>query len=310
MGLLGRIRDKLSLGSDSPEKSPKPSNILYVDEIRLNHYFEQISNPVTYDEVSELETKSSITDPSLTHRLRKSGRPFTREEKISTFVEYLEENELVTTHRPFEAFPSHEKQEGPSPSDEERDSGFRLERMVARRGHVPSPSDDDRMDDLWIWASEYTKTPPSNIPEAFSEPVSSNISEEHEEILDPPEHREKIPHSGHLNEIGPLILIEESFQPSDKPSRFTGVSTLMALISSREEDEKLKKLDDTALDISFNEEQEFHEKDALSVLTTAGAEFGRKRDIVSLYSVELVYHDEANDFAVTTFGYPIVIWEA
>jgi len=290
MRLLDRIRSRLTLESPPSEDTTNPSEILYVDEPRLDSYFKQISDPVTYDEVSEWKDKISIFNLGVIHKIRKSGRKFTLEEKVSTVVEYIEENDLVSTHRPVKPFPS-----------EERERRFRLERMVSKRGHVPSPTNDDRMRDLWIWASKYSETPPSKVPEAYSESISSNVPEKNK---DSPSSSQAPKHP-----IGPLILIEESQKPSNRPSRFSGVSTLSALISSKDISEGL---DDTALDITFNdkEHENLESKDALNLLSEVGTEFGRQREVVALYSVELVYNDRANDFAVTTFGYPVVIWEA
>lgn len=294
-----------------------------MDEERLNSYFEQVSDPVTYDEVHEMRSKASMTGLSLTQRVGKSGRPHTVNEKISTFVEFLEQEEIITTHRPITSLPKY------SPTS---DKFFRLERMTAKRGRIPSPKNNDSVDALWVWVSEYSETAPTQVPESFSEPIASNISSEE-------------------SPLGPLILVEEATRPTDTSDRFSGVSTIRAILESRRtvsdtyedmddlrdsagqyydnydnlddinsleeferkhEDRALCGLKDTNLDISFEDKrlQEMDDESALGVLSEVGAEFGRKREIVAVYTLELVFNDIKNDLAVTSFGYPLVIWNS
>lgn len=209
MGLIDKIRNALSGEAETSKDDPEVKEVLFINESRVESYFEQISDPITYDKVPEWEAKGSITDVGATHRIRQSGREFTREEKISVFIDLLQENELLSTHRPFQTFVHGERKE------EQR--YFRLEEMTAKRGHVPTPDDDERFSDLWVWASE--------------SPLSS-IEDIQEEVgLSPGTPDSPTSQSERRHEVAPLILIEETQQPGNKLRCFTGCSTLEILLS-------------------------------------------------------------------------------
>jgi hypothetical protein len=73
---------------------------LYVDEHRLNSYFEQFSPPVTYDKVSVWKTILGLTGPKVEAVQNREARPFTMHEKIVALVKYLEKEDLLDTNRP------------------------------------------------------------------------------------------------------------------------------------------------------------------------------------------------------------------
>src|SRR5215210_128620 len=73
---------------------------LYVDERRLDTYFEQISSPVTYDKVPEWNAEIGLTGPKGGGKQARFARPYTMHEKISNLTEYLEDEGLVAYERP------------------------------------------------------------------------------------------------------------------------------------------------------------------------------------------------------------------
>ena len=72
---------------------------LYVDDKRLDSYFEQIFSPVTYDKVPEWDAEIGLTGPKGGGKQVRSARPFTTPEKIPTLTKHLEDEELVTSGR-------------------------------------------------------------------------------------------------------------------------------------------------------------------------------------------------------------------
>ncbi len=63
---------------------------LYVDEDRVNTYFEQISSPVVYDKVPVWKAGLSLTGPNAEGQQARFARSFTRFEKIQKLTEYIQ----------------------------------------------------------------------------------------------------------------------------------------------------------------------------------------------------------------------------
>lgn len=57
---------------------------LFIDEERLNSYFEQVSSPIKYEKVATLGIELSLTGPKATGTQSRPSRPFTTHEKIQT----------------------------------------------------------------------------------------------------------------------------------------------------------------------------------------------------------------------------------
>jgi hypothetical protein len=98
---------------------------LYVDEKRLDTYFEQISSPVTYEKVPEWNAEISITGPKAGGKQARFARPYTTHEKISALTKHLEDKGLVEYERPG--------------AKKAKDLGrmFRIERCRAKRVFIP-----------------------------------------------------------------------------------------------------------------------------------------------------------------------------
>jgi len=62
---------------------------IYVDQKRLNSYFEQVSSPVKYEKISVWGFEWSITGPKASGSQSRPSRPYTEHEKISTVLANL-----------------------------------------------------------------------------------------------------------------------------------------------------------------------------------------------------------------------------
>jgi len=113
---------------------------LYVDERRLESYFEQISSPLHYDQSPNWKFSLNLAGPSVETTLSKQGRQFTRHEKIMALIRHLEKNDLMEIYRP---------------ADEERrrtDKVFRLETCRAIRVHI-APEGETEFPGFGLWIS-------------------------------------------------------------------------------------------------------------------------------------------------------------
>jgi hypothetical protein len=80
-------------------KSEGLAEYLYVDEERLNSYFEQISPPVAYDKVPVWRAALKLTGPEADATQARLGRQFTRQEKILALLDYLRTGGLLRNQR-------------------------------------------------------------------------------------------------------------------------------------------------------------------------------------------------------------------
>jgi hypothetical protein len=63
---------------------------LYIDEKRLDSYFQQITPPITFDKVPGWEVGMKLSGPEVRGLQTRHGRPYTNHEKIEKLLEYLE----------------------------------------------------------------------------------------------------------------------------------------------------------------------------------------------------------------------------
>jgi hypothetical protein len=114
---------------------------LYLDECRLDSYFEQISSTVAYDKVPVWNVALGLMGPSAEARQVRHARPFTTHEKIRVLCDYLARKCLVRNGRP---------------QHEGDDYVFRLEKCVARRMHIPPKARiEGPFHGLALWVSNY-----------------------------------------------------------------------------------------------------------------------------------------------------------
>jgi hypothetical protein len=108
---------------------------LYIDNRRLDNYFEQISSPMRYDKVPTWNVELSLIGPKVAGTQTRLGRAPTTHEKIQQFVDYIRSNNLTTSERPSFL----------------RDSGleklFVTETLSARRVHIKCA---DEVLNIWV----------------------------------------------------------------------------------------------------------------------------------------------------------------
>ncbi len=109
---------------------------IYVDTARLSSYFEQISNPTKYDKVPVWRASLGLSGPKAEALQQRSGRAFTRHEKVTALVDYLQEQNLISHKR-----------------SSTKHGEFFLEVCRARPVHIPafeSPTLSSPRLNLWI----------------------------------------------------------------------------------------------------------------------------------------------------------------
>src|SRR5215213_7901470 len=67
----------------------KLTEYIYIDERRVNSYFEQLWSPVTYDKVPTWKAGLSLTGPAAEGTQLRFARPFTQYEKIATLMKEI-----------------------------------------------------------------------------------------------------------------------------------------------------------------------------------------------------------------------------
>ena len=75
------------------------TDYVYVEDNRLNRYFEQISSPVKYETVPIWSGEFSLTGPKAGGTQARFPREKTQHEKISELTEHLEKEHLVEAGR-------------------------------------------------------------------------------------------------------------------------------------------------------------------------------------------------------------------
>jgi hypothetical protein len=246
---------------------------LYVDEERLDTYFEQISAPVTYDKVPEWNAEIGLTGPKGGGKQARFARPYTTHEKVSMLTKYLEEEGLVGYERAYGYVDAEE--------------AFRLETFQAKRVFIPTKQRDSSPGGLSLWIS--LKDPSSGVTgrelgHPRYHPGTLYLLEDYRDA-DTPKPSGPIPSMYSM--LGWLL--------------YGGLSTLTRG-ASRYDD--LPELDLSGA--SDNRELERFSVDPTVALSQLGAQVGPARKIRSLYRIRATFLGRP---AVTTFGYPIFITE-
>jgi hypothetical protein len=73
---------------------------LFVDEARLDTYFQQISSPIAFESVPVYKGSLALAGPTLGVENQKQPRAYSRHEKLEAVVDYLKEGGFVGTSRP------------------------------------------------------------------------------------------------------------------------------------------------------------------------------------------------------------------
>ncbi|MCH9053256.1 MAG: hypothetical protein IIA72_19725 [Proteobacteria bacterium] len=111
---------------------------LYIDALRLDRYYEQISSPVKYDKVPVWKVAVGLAGPKVEGTQVRPGRPPSTHEKILRLKEYIDKHNLASAER-IHLF----TRRG---TDEEKP--FILETLSARRARINRGNDV-----LNIWVS-------------------------------------------------------------------------------------------------------------------------------------------------------------
>jgi len=118
---------------------------IYVNTRRLDAYFEQISSPVHFDKVPNLEINLSLTGLGVSGKQTSSARSFSTHEKITKLESYLKE------HKQIETF---------DPADSSDQKPFVLYTFSAKKVFIPAKTDSKTPEwfkglSLWISTGHY-----------------------------------------------------------------------------------------------------------------------------------------------------------
>jgi len=73
--------------------------LIYVDQRRLNTYYEQIASPVIYDKVPTWKAELSLTGVGAEAQQERHGRAPSTTEKISAVMEHLRKHQQLSAGR-------------------------------------------------------------------------------------------------------------------------------------------------------------------------------------------------------------------
>jgi hypothetical protein len=288
---------------------------LYVDERRLDTYFEQISSPVTYDKVPVWEASLTITSPGAKGTQQRFARPYTTHEKITKFTEYLEGEGLVAFGR------GSGEGLGPLIGRRKDNKLFRIETCQAKRVFIPpdhgQPPDVGALN-IWISAVPRTRQDiERHIDRLKTEgPDLSGPAAPGNLYLLEDDRRPDEQHYHVRSAYSALsLMIENNFaanmdygtvDPGNQRGYFEG------LINPHDDFLNPQALPEaTDLQIQFLRDFLF---DPTLALADIGAQIGPERKIRTLYRVRGYFPEEETfntirRWEISTFGYPIFIAE-
>jgi hypothetical protein len=247
---------------------------LYIDEARIDSYFEQISDPVKYDKVPVWKSGLALTGISVEAAQSRPQRPFTMHEKIITLRRYLQNEKLLADRREVEL---HWREQGGT-----LEKPYFSERISARRMILKPGTLLEDTSHLAFWYSE----------------TEESMSEESDAT------------QGIMRRT--LLLIEDYFGGDDnRLFRFSGASMLTALTSAAADRYRATlQLDEgpneppRKIPFSKNTMRSFSSNNPLELLLGLGATLGPVREVSALYRLRQLITDRDASLLV---GYPIVI---
>jgi hypothetical protein len=297
---------------------------LYVDEKRLDTYFEQISSPVTYDKVPMWNAEIGLTGPKAGGAQQRFARPFTTHEKISKLTEYLEDKGHVEYGR------SSGKKEGTT---------FRIETCQAKRVFIPpdrgQPPDVGALN-VWISAVPRTREELKAILERRGEwaedrwsPGPGNLY-----LLEAYQHSDSYSHGERLSPFSTISIMMGDYVDDHSPLYFRDLlrPEFNGLFNPdwvdldaadkidpgvKAEVEKSDLLPDerkTSLYHALAFASYFLIDPAEALAQIPGAQIAPERRIRTLYRVRKAYPEAElawnyGQWDIATFGYPIFIAE-
>jgi hypothetical protein len=289
---------------------------LYVDERRLDTYFEQISSPVAYDKVPVWEASLTITSPGAKGSQQRFARPYTTHEKITKLTEHLEEEGQVSFGR------ASGKGLGPLIGRRKDSKLFRIETCQAKRVFIPpdhgQPPDVGALN---FWVSAVPRTP-EDIARHFDRLKTEGIR------------------ISETAASGNLYLLEDDRRPDEQHYHVRSAYSALSLMieknfatnmdsgtpDPRKQRGYLEGLmlphDDVLNAANLAAASELQKQflrdfmfDPALALEGIGAHIGPERKIRTLYRVRGYFPEEETfntiyRWEISTFGYPIFIAEA
>jgi len=132
---VDRIRRRGQATYSPQAERPTLVEYLFVDDVRLDSYVEQVAGPTTVDTVPTYGGTLSLRGPAISASTQREARPWTRHEKIELLLDFLRSNGTLRTHRPSKARREHD--------------GFVIESCCGTRAVLPS-SEATREFVLWL----------------------------------------------------------------------------------------------------------------------------------------------------------------
>jgi hypothetical protein len=272
---------------------------LYVDEERLDTYFEQISSPVTYDKVPMWNAEIGLIGPKAGGTQQRFARPFTVHEKISKLTKYLEDEGLVGYGRAGE--------QDAKVATEDRKL-FRIETCRAKRVFIPPDhGQPPEVGALNVWISAVPLTKAIKEKTVFA-PGNLYLLEDDRRRNDQP----KVPYMSAYSVV--TLMLDQGIGAEDLPTR----EEYREAIESK--GGPLPMYFDN-LEFPFRDAEEPRKKsffryfflDPVQAFAHLGAQIGPERRIRTLYRVRVQFPEYElqlwHRYDIATFAYPIFIAE-
>ncbi|MCG6537373.1 MAG: hypothetical protein L7F78_22345, partial [Syntrophales bacterium LBB04] len=286
--LFGRLRNQMKLIDRFRKLKPSPRDYLYVDEIRLNCYIDQIGSTSAFRRSPSLKFGISDSGPNVSVEFATQVHEKTTHEKVSELVKYLEDNAHISHTRPALVQES---------GDYVKIPDFVIEECDACRILIPSTGDPYGRAGIVIWVSEW--------------PLERDLN-----LLRP---------AGLLCLIQDSTHDDTKYTAGFSHSGYTWLQTLLYQLSQDNIKTKMSmeypltpvgdyQYDIMAAQIHLHKEMQVFRPYPLRWLKEKGCILSTSRRIVTLYRIRNVGGDEIGtenrqeDFTVSTFAYAIAIW--
>lgn len=231
---------------------PRIVEYLYLDQNRIDSYFEQISSPIKYDKVPKLSVKLSIVGPEASGEQDRPSRPFTTHEKIQALMNSLDLSRPLSF---FSVFGS----KIPVASFYEwlQDNPFDFRRFTAFRAILPSMPTANTPE-VAIWVCRDT---------TFTRPLNALFLE-------------------HVREDPSRVLAPTSFTALQAIFNFVARKHSIIVPPEWDADARSTTLSEKAVEI-----RKRFVNEPRAVLGEWGAQIGPERDIESLYRLRAIMPD-------------------
>jgi hypothetical protein len=249
---------------------------LYLDEQRLDTYFHQISDPISYDKVPVWKVGLSAQGPIAEGQQARLGRPYTAHEKLTIIMEYLRKKNLVFEHQMLDEW-----------TRRQDERVFCIDTLSATRILIPTKTYDDmQLSGFGLWVS------------------SREINQENAEgeKTDPSRSRR------HL-----YIIEDAQVDDKSKARRLSGYSALHLLVDQLEKTRRelfLGLTNDSENNKATERLVHRFSRDPIDFLRSLGGTVLTERNVTFLYRLRASCNDEnsPNKGNLTIIGYAIAAW--